>query len=82
MSCVFSTIMIFEINPSSGASSSIVALSVSISAITSPDLTSSFSLTNHFTKLPVSIVGERAGRVIFINKPLCIILQAQVKDLS
>ncbi len=47
--------------PSSTASTSIVALSVSISAITSPALTSSPSLTCHLARLPSVIVGERAG---------------------
>ena len=60
---------IFSIFPSSGDSSSIVALSVSISAKISPESTSSPSLTNHFTKLPVSIVGDNAGSNIFINTP-------------
>jgi len=47
--------------PSSTASTSIVALSVSISAITSPDLTGSPSFLSHFARLPFSMVGERAG---------------------
>src|SRR3546814_17298268 len=46
---------------SSTASTSIVALSVSISAMTSPELTSSPSLTSHLASLPSVIVGERAG---------------------
>src|SRR3546814_8217203 len=46
---------------SSDLSSSIVALSVSISAMTSPELTSSPSLTSHLASLPSVIVGERAG---------------------
>ena len=53
--------IIFPITPSSTASNSIVALSVSISAITSPLSTESPSLTNHFASVPSSIVGERAG---------------------
>ena len=53
--------IIFPITPSSTASNSIVALSVSISAITSPLSTVSPSLTNHFASVPSSIVGERAG---------------------
>ena len=52
--------------PSSTASTSIVALSVSISAIKSPELTSSPSLTNHLAKVPSSIVGLRAGIKILI----------------
>src|SRR5687767_10420262 len=47
--------------PSSTASTSIVALSVSISAITSPDLTVSPSFLSHLARLPFSIVGESAG---------------------
>ena len=47
--------------PSSTASTSIVALSVSISAIKSPDEIESPSFTSHFDKVPSSIVGLRAG---------------------
>src|SRR5436305_2216532 len=47
--------------PSSTASTSIVALSVSISATTSPALTASPSFLSHMARLPFSIVGERAG---------------------
>src|SRR5712691_13703 len=47
--------------PSSTASTSIVALSVSISAITSPALTFSPSFFTHLARLPFSIVGESAG---------------------
>ena len=47
--------------PSSTASNSIVALSVSISASRSPDLTVSPSFTSHLARVPSSIVGERAG---------------------
>ena len=47
--------------PSSTASNSIVALSVSISARRSPAFTLSPSLTSHFASVPSSIVGERAG---------------------
>ena len=47
--------------PSSTASNSIVALSVSISAITAPEETLSPSLTSHFASVPSSIVGESAG---------------------
>ena len=43
------------------ASTSMVALSVSISAITSPDLMVSPSFFNHFARLPFSIVGDSAG---------------------
>src|SRR3954471_14362052 len=47
--------------PSSIASTSMVALSVSISASTSPGFTGSPSLFSHFASLPCSMVGERAG---------------------
>ena len=47
--------------PSSTASNSIVALSVSISARICPDLTVSPSFTSHLARVPSSIVGERAG---------------------
>src|SRR5215475_4272828 len=47
--------------PSSTASTSMVALSVSISAMTSPDLTVSPSFLCHLARLPFSIVGESAG---------------------
>jgi len=47
--------------PSSTASTSIVALSVSISAMTSPVLTGSPSFLCHFARLPFSMVGESAG---------------------
>ncbi len=38
-----------------------VALSVSISAITSPDLTLSPSFLSHLARLPFSMVGDSAG---------------------
>ena len=47
--------------PSSTASTSMVALSVSISAITSPDLTVSPSFLSHLERLPFSMVGDSAG---------------------
>src|SRR2546429_5354072 len=47
--------------PSSTASYSIVALSVSISAMTSPGLTLSPSFFSHLARLPFSIVGDSAG---------------------
>ena len=53
--------------PSSTASTSIVALSVSISAITSPASTVSPSDFNHLASLPSSIVGDSAGIVISID---------------
>ena len=57
---------ILPITPSSTASTSIVALSVSISAIRSPELTLSPSLTSHLAKVPSSMVGLRAGIKILI----------------
>src|SRR6185436_7048866 len=60
-SVVPSGIKILPSVPSSTASTSIVALSVSISAITSPALTLSPSLLSHLARLPFSIVGDRAG---------------------
>src|SRR6186713_605992 len=53
--------------PSSTASYSIVALSVSISAITSPGLTLSPSFLSHFARLPFSIVGDNAGMRMLIG---------------
>src|SRR5262245_59044160 len=58
---------IFPSVPSSTASTSMVALSVSISAITSPDLTASPSFLSHLARLPLSIVGDRAGIKISVG---------------
>ena len=55
--------------PSSTASNSIVALSVSISASRSPEETVSPSLTSHFASVPSSIVGDSAG--IRISVGIC-----------
>ena len=52
---------ICAIVPSSTASNSIVALSVSISARISPDLTLSPSFTSHLASVPSSMVGDKAG---------------------
>ena len=60
-SCVPSGTTILASVPSSIASYSIVALSVSISAITSPGLTLSPSFLSHLARLPFSIVGDSAG---------------------
>src|SRR5262249_3388064 len=60
-SCVPSGTTIFASTPSSIASYSMVALSVSISAITSPALTLSPSFLSHLERLPFSIVGDSAG---------------------
>ena len=56
-----SSTRIFPITPSSTASNSIVALSVSISARMSPALTVSPSLTSHLASVPSSMVGLSAG---------------------
>jgi hypothetical protein len=53
--------------PSSTASNSIVALSVSISASRSPDCTVSPSFTSHLASVPSSMVGESAGILISID---------------
>src|SRR5690606_35468330 len=55
------------ITPSSTASTSMVALSVSISAITSPEATLSPSFFSHLLSVPSSMVGERAGIRISIG---------------
>src|SRR5262249_2169604 len=52
---------IFAITPSSIASYSMVALSVSISARMSPALTRSPSFLSHLAMLPFSMVGDSAG---------------------
>src|SRR6056297_2845732 len=62
-----SSIRILPMVPSSTASNSIVALSVSISARRSPALTVSPSLTSHFASVPSSMVGERAGMSISVG---------------
>src|SRR5262245_30020429 len=49
------------------ASYSMVALSVSISAITSPDLTLSPSFLSHLARLPFSIVGDSAGMRMLVG---------------
>ena len=61
-----SSTRILPMIPSSTASNSIVALSVSISAMMSPEETVSPSLTSHFASVPSSIVGERAGMRISV----------------
>jgi hypothetical protein len=59
--------MILPMRPSSTASYSIVALSVSISAMTSPEWTSSPSFFSQRAILPSVIVGDRAGMRISIG---------------
>ncbi len=58
---------ILPIVPSSTASTSIVALSVSISHKTSPDSTESPSDLSHLASVPSVIVGDSAGIVMFIG---------------
>jgi hypothetical protein len=53
--------------PSSKVCSSIVALSVSMSAMTWPDLTLSPGLTCHLTMVPTSMVSERRGMVMLVG---------------
>src|SRR4029079_4359229 len=53
--------------PSSTASTSMVALSVSISQITWPDLTVSPSLTCHLASLPSVMVGDSAGIRVLLD---------------
>src|ERR1700722_13812498 len=56
--------------PSSTASYSMVALSVSISAITSPVLTASPSFLSHLERLPFSMVGDSAGMRMLMGMAL------------
>ena len=58
--------------PSSTASISMVALSVSISTRMSPALTLSPSLACHFARLPSVMVGDRAGMRISMVMSCCI----------
>src|SRR6516165_4445045 len=67
MSAVPSGTRIFAITPSSIASYSMVALSVSISAKTSPALTLSPSFLSHLARLPFSMVGDSAGIRILVG---------------
>src|ERR1700733_12480250 len=55
--------------PSSTASYSMVALSVSISAITSPALTATPSFLSHLERLPFSMVGDSAGMRMLMGVP-------------
>src|SRR5215207_11483963 len=60
-SAVPSGTRIFPSVPSSTASTSMVALSVSISAMTSPGEIFSPSFFTHLARLPFSMVGDNAG---------------------
>ena len=53
--------------PSSTASTSMVALSVSISAMTSPAVTLSPSFLSHLASLPSVMVGDSAGIRILVG---------------
>ena len=66
-SAVPSGTTILASTPSSTASTSMVALSVSISAITSPDLMVSPSFFSHLARLPFSMVGDRAGMRMLVG---------------
>src|SRR4030081_1770254 len=66
-SAVPSGTTILASTPSSTASYSIVALSVSISARMSPVLTLSPSRLSHLARLPFSMVGDSAGIRILIG---------------
>ncbi len=66
-SAVPSATTIFASVPSSTASTSMVALSVSISAMMSPGLTLSPSFFSHFARLPFSIVGDSAGMRMLVG---------------
>src|SRR5215813_5816818 len=59
--------MILPMRPSSTASYSIVALSVSISAMTSPEWTSSPSFLSQRATAPSVIVGDSAGMRIWMD---------------
>src|SRR5262245_20965398 len=62
-----SAISSFDTLPSSTASTSMVALSVSISAMMSPGLMVWPSLTSHLASLPSSMVGDSAGIRISVD---------------
>ena len=53
--------------PSSTASTSMVALSVSISAIRSPGATASPACLSHLASVPSVMVGDSAGMRIWIG---------------
>ena len=63
--------------PSSNAACSMVALSVSMSAITCPEVTLSPTLTCHLTTVPCSMVSESRGMVTLMGMafgpgPVCV----------
>jgi hypothetical protein len=64
--------------PSSTASTSMVALSVSISAMTSPADTVSPSRFSHFASLPSVMVGDRAGISTWIGMSVSAIVRARL----
>ena len=69
MSLVPAATKIFARYPSSYISKSTVALSVTISAITSPGDSLSPSYFNHFIKFPLSMVGDNLGIIKDTNYP-------------
>ena len=73
---------IFPSVPSSTASTSMVALSVSISAMTSPDLTASPSFFSHLARLPFSMVGESAGISISIGMNASVDLVGDPREIG
>jgi hypothetical protein len=64
----------FDTLPVSTASTSMVALSVSTSQMTSPAFTCWPSLTRHLASLPLSMVGERVGITIWMGIPRALFL--------
>ena len=83
MPCAPSGTMILPMRPSSTASYSIVALSVSISAMTSPAWTSSPSFFSQRARLPSVIVGDSAGIRISIGmsptSPFSLVMRARTQ---
>ena len=68
--------------PSSTASYSIVALSVSISAMMSPERTLSPSFFSHLARLPFSIVGDSAGIRMLIGMKTLSTAGAGLRNVS
>ena len=64
-----------EMTPSSTASTSIVALSVSISAMMSPAFTGSPTFFNQRESMPSVIVGDKAGIRIWVAPLLAMVDQ-------
>src|SRR4029453_9602312 len=68
-----------ETLPSSTASTSMVALSVSISAMMSPGFTCWPSATSHLASLPSSMVGDKAGIRIWVGMLLLSLDPSQLR---